>query len=281
MVQFHCRPIAAMSARGYAEATGIAAFAVTVSFPSPLRRYVRGTSAGTSGVLIQEIAHLIITIDGPAGSGKSATAELLAQRLNVPHLDTGAMYRAVALKALQNGISEANPDQNRIAQLAEHIDLDFDWSTHPARILLDKCDVSNDIRKPEVTAIVHLPADNKIVRAELVRQQRLIAAHAGSLVTEGRDQGTLVFPDADYKFYLDADIKERTRRRLAELTDKGIAADPDALLADMQARDQRDKSRGVGALLLAGDAIVLDTTALTLPQVVVAMVKIIGSRKNG
>ena len=227
------------------------------------------------------MAQLIITIDGPAGSGKSATAEQLAQRLHVPHLDTGAMYRAVALKALQDGISAENPDQQRIGQLAIAIDLNFDWNTRPAKVLLDKRDVSSDIRKPEVTAIVYIAADNKVVRSELVRQQRQIAAQAGSLVTEGRDQGTLVFPDADFKFYLDADIKERARRRLAELTRKGIATDPQALLADMQARDQRDKSRGVGALLLAQDAIVLDTTAMTLPQVVDAMVKIIGSKSNG
>lgn len=224
---------------------------------------------------------MIITIDGPAGSGKSAVAGLLAQRLNVPHLDTGAMYRAVALKALQEGISPENPNQKRLGELAVNIDLAFDWRTRPAKVLLDAHDVSSDIRKPEVTAIVYLAADNTLVRAELVRRQREIAARAGGLVTEGRDQGTLVFPDADYKFYLDADIKQRARRRLAELTRKGIAADFSTLLADMHARDQQDINRGVGALKLAQDAIVLDTTDLTLPQVVDAMAKIIGNPRHG
>ena len=224
---------------------------------------------------------MIITIDGPAGSGKSAVAGQLAQRLNVPHLDTGAMYRAVALKALQEGITAENPDQKRLGELAVTIDLAFDWSNRPAKVLLDGHDVSQDIRKPEVTAIVYLAADNTVVRAELVRRQREIAAQANGLVTEGRDQGTLVFPDADYKFYLDADIKERTRRRLAELTRKGIVADFPTLLAQMHARDQQDINRGVGALKLAQGAIVLDTTTLTLPQVVDAMVKIIGSPRHG
>ncbi len=224
---------------------------------------------------------MIITIDGPAGSGKSAAAELLAQRLNVPHLDTGAMYRAVALLALQLGISAENPDPQRLGQLAGSMKLTFDWSTHPARVLLDGRDVSSDIRKPEVTAIVYLAAANTTVRTELVHRQRQIAASAGSLVTEGRDQGTVVFPNADYKFYLDADILVRARRRLAELNRRQIAADLQSLAADIQARDQRDKTRGVGALLTAHDAIVLDTTALTLPQVVDAMAKIIGSKSHG
>ncbi len=235
----------------------------------------------TGGIVTQEFAELIITIDGPAGSGKSAVAGLLAQRLNVPHLDTGAMYRAVALKALQKGIIAKKPDQNRLAELAVNLDLAFDWSTRPAKVLLDARDVSSDIRKPEVTAIVYLAADNTLVRAELVRRQREIAAQSNGLVTEGRDQGTLVFPNADYKFYLEADIKERARRRFAELTRKGISADFPTLLADMHIRDQQDINRGVGALKLAPDAIVLDTTALNLQQVVDAMVKITGNPRHG
>ena len=234
-----------------------------------------------AGTVTQELVELIITIDGPAGSGKSAVAGLLAQRLDVPHLDTGAMYRAVALKALQAGITAEKPDQKRLAELAGNLDLAFDWSTSPAKVLLDGKDVSNDIRRPEVTAIVYLAADNTLVRAELVRRQREIAAKTHGLVTEGRDQGTVVFPDADYKFYLDADIKERARRRFQELTRKGISADFPTLLADMHLRDQQDINRGVGALKLAAGAIVLDTTALNLQQVVDAMVKIIGSPRHG
>ncbi len=223
---------------------------------------------------------MIITIDGPAGSGKSAAAELLAQRLNVRHLDTGAMYRAVALLAIRRGMVDGALEPQVIGRLAVDMNLTFDWHTHPARILLDNQDVSLDIRKPEVTAMVHLAADNSAVREELVRRQRLIAAETGALVTEGRDQGTLAFPDADYKFYLDADIRERARRRLAELKGKGIAAEAQAVFTDMQARDQRDTARGVGALKLASDGIVLDTTALTLPQVVDAMLNRIGKDRH-
>jgi cytidylate kinase len=225
---------------------------------------------------------LIITIDGPAGSGKSAAAELLAQRLALRHLDTGAMYRAVALEALRQDFSQ-NSQENRdnIGRLVTSLNLNFDWLSHPAKVLLNGQDVSLEIRKPEVTAFVYMVADNVAVRTNLVQRQREIAAETGSLVTEGRDQGTLVFPDADFKFYLEADIRERVKRRLAEFTRKGIAIDASELLKDMAARDQRDKSRAVGALKLAGDAIVLETTNLTLAEVVEAMVRITGSKTHG
>ncbi|MDA8377249.1 MAG: (d)CMP kinase [Planctomycetia bacterium] len=224
---------------------------------------------------------MIITIDGPAGSGKSAAAELLARRLSTRHLDTGAMYRSVALQALNHGFSTENSDPKVIGQLASAMNLTFDWRTHPAKILLDGMDVSSDIRKPAVTAMVYLAADNTAVRTELVRRQRAVAAESDSLVTEGRDQGTLVFPDADFKFYLDADIQERARRRLDELTRKGIVIDAQAVLADMEIRDQRDRNRDVGALKLAPDAIVVDTTAMTLPEVVDTMIRIIGKQSHG
>ena len=224
---------------------------------------------------------MIITIDGPAGSGKSAAAELLAQSLKIRHLDTGAMYRAVTLQAYNMGLFDTPYRDAELGTIAVNMKLTFDWNTQPAKILLAGQDVSNALRRPEITEMVHWAADNTAVRAELVRRQRSIAAAFGDLVTEGRDQGTLVFPDSDYKFYLDADIQERVRRRRAELDRKGLLVEASKLLSDMIERDQRDRERPVGTLKLPPDAIVLDTTTMTLPEVVATLVKIIGNNTHG
>jgi CMP/dCMP kinase len=211
---------------------------------------------------------LIVTIDGPAGSGKSAAALELARRLGVPHLDTGAMYRSVALDALEQGIID-QPD--RIAQRCLELALKFDWSKYPAAIHLNGRDVSDTIRQPRITQVTHVAADNPKVRQELVTRQRLIGQKCGSLVTEGRDQGTIVFPNAEFKFYLNAQPEERARRRIAQLAAKGIAAELDTVLQQILERDARDQARTFGALARAHDAIDLDTTNLTLPQTVDAM----------
>lgn len=210
----------------------------------------------------------IITIDGTAGSGKSAAALELARRLKIPHLDTGAMYRAVALDALENGILE---DPDRIGHRVRLLSLTFDWSHEPAAILLNGRDVSDAIRKPEVTAVTYVAADNPWVREELVKQQRLIGERYPSLVTEGRDQGTIVFPHAPYKFYLNAHPEERARRRIAQLAAKGISAELSDVLQQIVERDQRDQARTIGRLAPAKDAIDIDTTDLTLESTVHAM----------
>jgi len=220
---------------------------------------------------------VIVNIDGPAGSGKSAAALLLAQRLGIPHLDTGAMYRAVALDALQNNLLK---DPDAMAARARHINLRFDWSQSPAPILLDGRNVSDLIRQPQITEITYLAADNPWVREEMVRQQRLIGQQAqshGGLVTEGRDQGTIVFPHAEFKFYLDAEPEERARRRIAQLAAKGIAADTGEILGQILQRDRRDQTRTVGPLARSKDARTIDTTDLTLEQVVDKMLDIIRS----
>ncbi len=211
---------------------------------------------------------MIITIDGPAGSGKSAAALLLARRLNIRHLDTGAMYRAVALDALQHGITQ---DTGAMSRRVAEIQLDFDFSTRPARILLAGQDVSQAIRTPQITQITRCAADNPTVREAMVQRQRGIAAESQSLVTEGRDQGTVAFPNADCKFFLDADPRSRARRRFLELTRQNVPADENQLLLDIMQRDQQDRTRRVGALMQAPDAIIIDTTPLTLEQVVDAM----------
>jgi CMP/dCMP kinase len=223
---------------------------------------------------------MIITIDGPAGSGKSAAALQLAARLGLPHLDTGAMYRAVALDALEQNLLDL-PDA--MANRARLLALDFDWTKSPAEILLNGRNVEGAIRTPQVTEITWHAADNPWVREELVKRQRHIGEtcrkRAGGLVTEGRDQGTIVFPSAEFKFYLDAHPEERARRRIAQLATKGIAADLDEVLQQIIQRDQRDQGRSVGPLVRPANAIVLDTTDLTLAQVVQKMFEIIQQKQ--
>jgi cytidylate kinase len=219
--------------------------------------------------------HLIITIDGPAGSGKSAAALKLAGRLGIPHLVTGAMYRAVALDAIEQDILR-DPDQ--IAKRCRNLDLDFDWSRTPAAMMLNGRDVSEAIRQPRVTETTYVAADNPWVREELVRQQRAIGEKAGSLVTEGRDQGTIVFPHAEFKFYLSAHPEERARRRIVQLAQKGISVELNDVLQQIVQRDMRDQARAVGPLARPEDAIELDTTDLTLDETVEEMIRHIQTR---
>jgi cytidylate kinase len=221
---------------------------------------------------------MIITIDGPAGSGKSEVALHLAERLGVPHLDTGAMYRAVALDALEQNLLD---DPDAMGRRCPQLDLRFDWSQRPAPIWLNGRDVSGKIRLPDVTAVTYRAADNVAVRNDLVKRQRAIGREAGSLVTEGRDQGSIVFPYAEYKFYLDAAVEERARRRCHQLTAKGVPVDPDQVLADLRKRDEGDTNRVVGGLVLMDDSIHLDTTPMTLEAVVDEIYRIVttGDRK--
>ena len=182
------------------------------------------------------------------------------------------MYRAVALDSLEQGILG---DPDRIAQRCRLLSLQFEWSKTPAAMLLNGRDVSDAIRQPRITEITYVAADNPWVREELVRQQRLIGQQAGSLVTEGRDQGTIVFPNAEFKFYLNAHPEERARRRIAQMAAKGISGELHDVLQQILQRDMRDQQRAIGGLSRAKDAIDLDTTDLTLEQTVEAMLKTI------
>lgn len=204
---------------------------------------------------------MIVAIDGPAGAGKSSVASKLADRLGYRFLDTGAMYRAVTLAALRKGLTAT--DAAQIAELASRLEIRIE----PTGIFLDGEDVSAEIRTVEVSANVYLAADNPAVRAHLVElQQAFVGTH--NTVTEGRDQGTVAFPQAPCKIFLTASPRERARRRCEELRQKGIEVTLDEILAQQNERDERDATRPVGRLLKAADAVEVVTDGLTTDEVV-------------
>src|SRR5262245_36429552 len=214
---------------------------------------------------------MIVTIDGPAGAGKSSAARLLAQRLHYEFLDTGAMYRAVTLAALRAGIDVHS--QEALTTLLRDITLEM----RPGRIVLNQEDVSAAIRTHEVTQLSGAIAGSPVVREHLVRLQREIA-RGRNIVCEGRDQGTVVFPDAGCKFFLVADPTERARRRQSEMDARGEKVSLEALLKAQEERDKRDAARAVGPMVPASDAIRLDSSGLTLEQVVDRMEQLVRSR---
>ena len=210
---------------------------------------------------------LIIAIDGPSGAGKGTVAREIARRLDYRHLDTGAMYRAVAWKALHEGISLE--DEERVAAMAARAVIDVE----PARVAIDGSDVTAAIRTPAIdraaTAVARLPR----VRAVLVERQRK-DGEGGGVVMEGRDIGTVVFPNADVKIYLDAAPEERARRRAA---DPAHTATSEAAM-EMEARDRSDKTRTTSPLTIASDAIAIDTTGLSVEDVVKKVMEMVETR---
>jgi cytidylate kinase len=207
---------------------------------------------------------MIITIDGPAGSGKSTASRRLAERLGFEFLDTGAMYRAVTLAALEAGIDRTS--EPALTALLGRFELQMPGN----RVLLNGLDVSTAIRMPRVTESSHAISDSPAVRRHLAQLQRQMAT-GRNIVCEGRDQGTIVFPNAECKFFLTADPVERARRRHQELLARGVNMALDEVLCSQQARDQRDSERALAPMVPAADALVLDTTHLTLDQVVERM----------
>jgi cytidylate kinase len=211
----------------------------------------------------------IIAIDGPAASGKSTTAKLVAERLGFMHIDTGAMYRAVALKMLHCGVEVT--DRMKIEGLLRATEVTQREVNGQTRIFLDGHDVTEEIRTPEISLWVGPVSENETVRGHLVKWQRELGK-AGGAVLEGRDIGTVVFPDADLKIYLEADLKARAKRRRKEMLNRGIEKSLAEVEADVAARDERDSNREHSPLRKAADAVVIDTTHMTVGDQVDAVV---------
>ncbi|MBI5048264.1 MAG: (d)CMP kinase [Deltaproteobacteria bacterium] len=227
----------------------------------------------------------VIAIDGPAGSGKSTLAKLLAEKLRFTYIDTGAMYRAVALKAHEQKID--SDDENALKDLCAKIELRFAPSPSPLpkgerekgegasnKIFIDNEDYSEKIRTPFVSRLSSKVSSQKTVRDAMVRLQRLLAAK-GSVIMEGRDIGTVVFPDADIKFYIDASPEIRGRRRYAELKGKGENVSLEKIIEDEKKRDLMDSTREHAPLKKADDAVYIDTSNMELQDVLAKTLKIV------
>lgn len=222
-------------------------------------------------------ASRIVTIDGPAGAGKSTAAKRLAEKLKLSYLDTGAMYRALTLKAIRQNVNLE--DEDALAALAGRTTIDLQDDSAGVKVLLDGEDVSEEIRTVDVTNKTFYVARAPHVREIMVQWQRTIGNRRG-VVAEGRDVGTVVFPQATNKFYLDAHAEERSRRRVEELRAKGKTVDADRIAAELKERDKKDIARRVGPLKKADDAVLIDSTNLSIDEVVGEMLKYIKNKKE-
>lgn len=209
--------------------------------------------------------NISIALDGPSGSGKSTVAKFLSKKLNILYLDTGAMYRACAVKALKMGI--APKDEDRIKGFIDEIDLVIKYENGTQRTFLDGEDVSERIREPQVSMAASDISSLKCVRLKMVDMQRK-TAKSMSCVLDGRDIGSYVLPDADYKFYITAAVEVRAKRRYDELTAKGHSVDFEALKKEIEQRDYNDSHRDFAPLTQAPDAILIDTSYMTVDEVV-------------
>ena len=218
-----------------------------------------------------------MTIDGPAGSGKSTTAKLVALRLGYTYLDTGAMYRAMTLKALESGVDVASPEA--LTRMAESTEIRIETEPQGTRVILDGRDVTGLLRSLEVTRNASPVSAAKGVRERMVELQREIGRRGG-IVAEGRDIGSVVFPDAEVKIYLDAELSERARRRSRELEAAGTATKVDELERELAARDKYDSSREHSPLCVPKGAVIVDTTGLTIDQQVQRVVDEVKRRQS-
>jgi cytidylate kinase len=221
---------------------------------------------------------LVIAIDGPAASGKSTTARLVAGRLGYLHIDTGAMYRAMTVKVLRAGIDPA--DEAAVGALADGTRITVTTDAGCQGVELDGEDVTDEIRTPEVTRAVSQVSAQRSVRNLMVREQRRLA-EGGGAVLEGRDIGSVVLPDADVKIFLVAEPAERAKRRRKELLERGIDVGLDELETEIGERDRLDSTRGISPLRRADDAVEVDTSRLTIPEQVDLIIDIIGERTGG
>ncbi len=244
---------------------------------SPLEHASAGSGSGIMG------ERLIITIDGPAGTGKSTVARALAHRLGLDLLDTGAMYRAAAAIAIEAGIDPTDSSMHaRLVAEVERHDLHFDFDMDPPTLLCRGESIMHRLRDSDVTRLVSPVAAIDKLRQEMVKKQRQIAMAHPRLVTEGRDQGSVVFPDADVKFYMFASARVRAERRADQLRAAGREADVDRLEQEIQQRDDSDTRRTVGPLTCPADAERIDTSDMGFDQVVDALEahvkRVLGSR---
>ena len=207
----------------------------------------------------------IVAIDGPAGSGKGTIAKKISKELGLVNLDTGATYRCVALKSIKENVPLS--DEKGIIKLLDDIHIQFEISEPTDTVILNVKDVTKDIRTKEVTNIVSQISSIKEVRFKMVDIQRKMA-EGKNVVMEGRDIGTYVFPNANVKIYLDANLEERAKRRYKENMEKGINTTYEEVVQNLKLRDENDKAKEIGALKIAEDAIVIDSTKLSIEQVV-------------
>lgn len=214
----------------------------------------------------------VVAIDGPAGSGKSTTAKLVAARLGYRYLDTGAMYRALTWAALQRGISPS--DGATLADMAARMTIDFETHKDTNRVFLDGTEVTREIRTPEVTKHVSEVSAHRGVRTAMVEKQKAMGKE-GCIVAEGRDTTTVVFPNADLKVYLVASVRERAKRRLDDLVRLGVRSSVDEQVADLERRDRYDSNREHSPLTRASDAHQIDTTDLTIEQQVDRIIELL------
>lgn len=219
----------------------------------------------------------VVAIDGPAGSGKGTVAKLVGEKMNLINIDTGAMFRCVALEMLRKKVSLDN--EKEIQKILDNINIEFENENKEDKIILNGEDVSFKIRDEEVSSFVSPISTIKIIRDSLLKLQRKIAENK-NVIMEGRDIGTTVFPNADVKIYLTASVEERARRRVKQNINKGIEANYEAILENIKDRDERDSNREIAPLRKAEDAILVDSTNMEIEEVVDRISNIIIKKKN-
>ncbi|HHW7569175.1 Cytidylate kinase [Mannheimia haemolytica] len=208
---------------------------------------------------------IVITVDGPSGAGKGTLCHALAEKLGFDFLDSGALYRITALSAVKKGI--ALDDEAKLAEVARYLDIQFLPENGEIRVILDGENVGDQIRSAEAGQNASKVAAFPRVREALLERQRAFSTEKG-LIADGRDMGTVVFPDAQIKLFLDASAEERTKRRVKQLQEKGFNANFDEILAEIKERDFRDRNRAVAPLVPAKDALLLDSTHLSIEEVI-------------